>query len=85
MDKAHDIRNAGIDGDMLILTVDGIEHQVDVRKQSERLASASQNERANFIVSSSGYGIHWPDVDEDLSIDALIGIKHSSPLIEATA
>jgi len=84
MDKAHDIRNASVAGHMLILTVDGIQHQVDVCKQSKRLASVSQNERANFIVSSSGYGIHWPDVDEDLSIDALIGIKHSSPLIKAT-
>lgn len=85
MNKAYDIRNAEVDGDLLILTVDGIEHRVDVCKQSKRLASASQDERANFIVSSSGYGIHWPDIDEDLSIDGLIGIKLSSPLIEATA
>jgi len=29
---------------------------------------------------STGYGIHWPDIDEDLSIDGLIGIKHSFPI-----
>jgi len=84
MDKAHDIRNARVDGDQLFLTVDGTDHTIDLCKQSKRLASASQSERAHFILSSSGYGIHWPDVDEDLSIDALVGIKHSSPLIEAT-
>ena len=85
MDKAHDIQNTRIKGNTLILTVDGTEHQIDVCKQSKRLASASQPERENFVVSSSGYGIHWPDIDEDLSVDGLIGVKHSSPLLEATA
>jgi hypothetical protein len=32
--------------------------------------------RAAYEVSPSGYGIHWPLVDEDLSIDGLLGIKH---------
>jgi hypothetical protein len=26
----------------------------------------------NFEISPSGYGIHWPDLDEDLSIDGMI-------------
>jgi len=39
---------------------------------SRRLASAFQAYRKNFIVSPSGYGIYWPDADEDLSIPALI-------------
>jgi hypothetical protein len=26
----------------------------------------------NFEVSPSGYGIHWPELDEDLSIDGMI-------------
>jgi hypothetical protein len=25
-----------------------------------------------FEVSPSGYGIHWPELDEDLSIDGMI-------------
>jgi hypothetical protein len=36
-------------------------------------------ERNNFEVSPSGYGIHWPLIDEDLSIDGLIGIVHTPP------
>lgn len=81
MDKAHDITNVSVSGDTLILAVDGTKHQVDLSKQSKRLSAASPVARSNFIVSSSGYGIHWPDVDEDLSIDGLIGVKHSSPLV----
>ncbi len=27
--------------------------------------------------SPSGYGICWPDLDEDISIDGLLGVKHA--------
>lgn len=67
------------------LLVDGAKCEIDICSQSKRLASASQSERENFIVSPAGYGIHWPDVDEDLSIDGLIGIKHTFPMFEALA
>ena len=50
--------------------------------QSQRLAAATPEQRENLVVSPSGYGIHWPDVDEDLSIDGLIGKKHQSPFDE---
>ena len=85
MDKAHHIQSAKVDGSELLLTVDGTDHVVDLCAHSDRLASASQSERANFVLSASGYGIHWPDVDEDLAIDGLIGITHPSPLIKSTA
>jgi NAD(P)H-hydrate repair Nnr-like enzyme with NAD(P)H-hydrate epimerase domain len=66
----------------MILKVDGKQYEVDITKQSERLAKATQRQRENFEVSPAGYGIHWPDVDEDLSIDGLIGVKHACPLAE---
>ena len=37
-----------------------------------RLAGATPAERANFEVGGGGYGIHWPDIDEDLSTDGLL-------------
>jgi len=37
-----------------------------------RLACGTPAEHANFQISSAGYGIHWPDLDEDLSIDGMI-------------
>ena len=34
-----------------------------------RLAKATQQQRQNFILSR--YGIHWPEIDEDLSFEGL--------------
>ena len=34
---------------------------------SWRLQEATPEERKNYEISPSGYGVHWPDVDEDLS------------------
>jgi len=28
--------------------------------------------RSNWRIAGSGFGIHWPDVDEDLSTDGLL-------------
>jgi hypothetical protein len=42
------------------------------------LLHASEIERTTFEISPSGYGIHWPLIDEDISIDGLLGITHSA-------
>ena len=68
----------------MVLRVDGKTFQVHIKSHSPRLAAATPEQRRNFVVSPSGYGIHWPEVDEDLSIDGLIGIKHQAPF-DATA
>jgi len=37
-----------------------------------RLAAAKKKELENFKISPSGYGIHWPDLDEDLSVKGFL-------------
>ena len=37
-----------------------------------RLLNATPAQRANWKVSGGGYGIHWPDIDEDLSIAGML-------------
>src|SRR5262245_45737418 len=37
-----------------------------------RLAGASKAERENWQICGGGYGIHWPDIDEDLSTEGLL-------------
>ena len=37
-----------------------------------RLLSATPEQRANWRVAGSGFGIHWPDVDEDLTTEGLL-------------
>ena len=36
-----------------------------------RLFNATAAERKNWRVAGGGYGIHWPDIDEDLSTEGL--------------
>jgi len=35
-----------------------------------RLNDATPAQLVNFEISPAGYGIHWPDTDEDISIKA---------------
>ncbi|MCI0391811.1 MAG: DUF2442 domain-containing protein [Acidobacteria bacterium] len=37
-----------------------------------RLLHATEVERGNWKISGGGYGIHWPDIDEDLSTEGLL-------------
>ncbi len=37
-----------------------------------RLKAASQKQRKNWRLIGKGIGIHWPDVDEDISVSALL-------------
>lgn len=39
-----------------------------------RLRDASPEERAKYEFSGHGYGIHWPDIDEDISVPVLLGL-----------
>lgn len=43
---------------------------------SWRLSEATPEQRANFRLIGDGQGIHWPDVDEDISIR---GMLHGVP------
>jgi len=37
-----------------------------------RLIQASKQQRQNWRLIGRGHGIHWPDVDEDISIASLL-------------
>ncbi|MFC4292447.1 DUF2442 domain-containing protein [Sphingorhabdus arenilitoris] len=37
-----------------------------------RLANATAQERQNWEKCAGGYGIHWPQLDEDLSTEGLL-------------
>ena len=37
-----------------------------------RLLDATVSQRKNWKIAGGGYGIHWPDIDEDLSTDGLL-------------
>jgi hypothetical protein len=37
-----------------------------------RLLHATAKQRKNWRTCGAGYGIHWPDIDEDLSTEGLL-------------
>ena len=76
MNKYHEIEKVGFEKENLILRVDGKQYTFSLADISKKLADAPIAEREKYEISFSGYGIHWPLIDEDLSIDAWIGIKH---------
>ena len=43
---------------------------------SWRLSEATPKQRANLRLIGSGQGVHWPDVDEDISVE---GMLHGVP------
>jgi len=39
-----------------------------------RLRDATPEQRARYELSGRGYGIHWPELDEDISVPGLLGL-----------
>jgi hypothetical protein len=37
-----------------------------------RLLKATPAQRKNWKIAGGGFGLHWPDLDEDLSTDGLL-------------
>lgn len=37
-----------------------------------RLLGATAEQRRNWRIVGGGYGLHWPDVDEDLSTEGML-------------
>ena len=79
MKKYHVVEHVRFDADNLMMRIDGKERQFSLPAVSTKLTRASQHERDAFEVSPSGYGIHWPRLDEDLSIDGLLKEFHGRP------
>ena len=84
MTKAHEVRDIKLSGTTLTMVVDGSQYRFDITLISEGLARATPQQRGDFELSPSGYGIHWPDLDEDLSIDGLLGVVHA-PVNQVTS
>ena len=76
MGRHHKIEKVTIEKGILSLIVDGSSLQINLADVSGVLANAKKEEQQAFEVSPSGYGIHWPLIDEDISIDGLLGIEH---------
>ena len=67
---ATDVR---FDKDMLhVQLLDGREIRVPL-EWFPKLRDATKEQRANWRLIGKGVGIHWKDLDEDLSVEGLLG------------
>jgi len=70
----HKIEELTFDKNVMFLKVDGRTIEISLEKASTKLLTADSIQRELYKISPSGYGIHWPLIDEDLSIDYLMKI-----------
>ncbi len=70
--KIHNVETIQADEEYLYLVVDGSSYRLRWKDCSPTLTHASLSQRKNLTVSPSGYGIHWPEIDEDLAITPLL-------------
>ncbi len=56
----------------LYLNVDKQPYRIRWVDCSPKLTKANQTEREYVEVSPSGYGLHWPLIDEDLAVTPLL-------------
>ena len=76
MKRYHVVEDVRVENGLLSLIIDGVRIKKPLDEVSSRLATANSAAQNEFEVSPSGYGIHWPLIDEDISIDGLVGVVH---------
>lgn len=72
MIATHKIQAVTFDKNFIILQIDGKTVKASLENVSPKLKAANDFQRQFYKVSPSGYGLHWPLIDEDLSVDALL-------------
>ena len=51
---------------------------------SWRLSEATPKQRGNWTIIGDGHGVHWPDIDEDISAEGMLyGIPAPRPRISS--
>ena len=59
------------DDELIVSLADGRKLSVPVAWYP-RLANATPEQRRNWKIIGPGVGFHWPDVDEDLSVEGML-------------
>lgn len=85
MKKYHEVSDIQFTAETLKIRIDGNHYEFRLSAISEKLANASDIERNTYEISPSGYGIHWSLIDEDLTIDGFLGIKHAPKRVKEVA
>ena len=65
------VRGVRLDDELTVALMDGRTITVPLT-WFPRLLGATQAERDHWQLAGAGHGIHWPDLDEDLSTEGLL-------------
>jgi hypothetical protein len=68
----HNIEKVSFEGNFITLQINGEALILHLDKLSPKLFKANKMERELYKISPSGYGIRWPLIDEDISIEAIL-------------
>ncbi|MCE7980221.1 MAG: DUF2442 domain-containing protein [Caldilinea sp. CFX5] len=79
----HEVAIRQLDECYLYLDVDDQLYRVSWQQCSRKLRHATQQERAFIQISPSGYGLHWPLIDEDLAINPLLKLAEKMDRLPA--
>ncbi len=85
MKKVHILEHVRFTNETMLIEIDGKPYEFKLNEISSKLSEATTEQRNALEISPSGYGIHWPLVDEDLSIDGLLHISHALPVKKTKA
>jgi hypothetical protein len=85
MEKAYNIKDIRFENNDIIVKVDELVIKLKLVDISDKLAKATDKERLDYKISPSGYGIHWKQLDEDLSINGLLKVDKTKHALGKTA
>mgnify|MGYP001566505980 CR=1 FL=1 len=74
LQKASEPRATGLevtDNELVVSLADGRRLSVPIAWYP-RLVGATAKQRQNWQILGPGVGFHWPDVDEDLSVEGML-------------
>ena len=72
---AADVRVS--DTRLIVGLTDGREISVPLSECAE-LAAATPEQRANWVITSRGTAIYWPDIDEELGLAGMLGVSEDA-------
>ena len=72
------VESVSVHGDSLTIQLDDGRSLTVPLTWYPRLLHGSDAERANHELIGNGEGIHWPDLDEDISVESLIAGRPSA-------
>ncbi len=72
MERMLNIQSVKFEQESMILKINDLEYKFDLNRLSSKLLHATSRQRNEFQISPANYGIHWPLLDEDISVKQLL-------------